>query len=280
MPEDKDVKFELKRGVNECSNSEYHSDNNWIGSSGFKRLLKDPRGFYREYICSEEPKEVLEGKWKLVCPSPKKTSSALSLGSLVHTMILEPHLTEEEYYFFEGKARRGKAFEEALEIAESSGKTLITHNEYLTAQKMIESYQELDAAVDLIEGGLSEHTVCQELSGIKVKARADRINIDKGFIVDIKTTSDPTDAYSFKETCKKYDYMLSAALYKKVFDKEYGKNFVFYFLVLGKSTKLCDVYKVSSESMSKALSRLNQAFVEYHTRMENNSWDEYTIQEI
>jgi len=145
-------------------------------------------------------------------------------------------------------------------------------------------YSERQAATDLLLEGRPEVSLCIDLNGIPTKARADWLNTQdgqpRGYIVDVKTTGEDTDKSTFINTCDKWGYLLSAALYTTAFEKFYDKPFDFYFIVLGKYSKTCDVYRISKATMLKGKAQLQLAFDEFESRAANNSWKDYRIEEI
>lgn len=264
------TKIKLKPGVNEgVSNAEYHGDTTHFSSSTLKLLLKDRKKFYKEYILGE--REQQEDK------------PAFALGSLVHTLILEPHLEDVEYVYLpdEIKSRRGAAFEAFMSEPENQGKTAIIKSQRELAKDMLEHYKKRPEAVNLINvGGKPEETLCVELEGVPIKVRADWVNVDKGYIVDVKTSSKPIDKGGVIDSCNQYEYYLSAALYKIAFEKHYNKKFDFYWIFLGKFEKGCEVYKMSDKSYWRGESDVRRAIEIYKECSENNNWEDYIIQEI
>jgi len=263
--------FKLVDGLNKCSNEEYHSDKKYYSSSAFKLLLKDPPQFKAIYI--DESRE-----------SYLKDTGALSTGSLVHSLILEPDVTDSEFYVSEAKTRNANLFKADKLKYEAQGLTVVTSAQKILSDKMFEIYSQRKQATDLLLVGEPEVSLCIDLHGIPTKVRADWLNINegepRGIIIDVKTTGDDTDIVSFKRTCDRFGYMLSAALYTTAFEKFYGKPFDFYFIVLGKSSKTCDVFKISPETMAKGKAKVNEAFLEFKERSSKDSWNDYKVEEI
>ena len=120
-------KFKLVEGFNpKCSNEQYHGDMEYRSSSALKMMLKDPRQYYKNYVLNE-PQNF--------------NSDALSIGSYIHTRILEPHLVEEEYALYTGSRRSGDVWKEFKEKAESENKTIITGSQKQLADTMIDNFE-------------------------------------------------------------------------------------------------------------------------------------------
>ena len=199
----------MKLGLNEdISNEDYHADTEFLSSSSLKMMLKAPREFYHRYV-----KKDLEEEEK-----PQKDS--LVFGSLVHSVILEPHLVEKEYVEYKGASKRTKEWKEFKASNESL--PIITTAQLEKANMMRDIAMENEFAVDLLKEGVPEQTLCVELEGVKIKVRSDYLK--DGQIVDVKTTSDGLSFEEVQNTCLRWDYALSAALYTDAFSQYFGKK--------------------------------------------------------
>lgn len=248
----------MKEGINKCTNEEYHGDKNYLSSSSLKTLLKNPQEFYESHIL-KKPREI-----------STKTQNIFDEGSYAHTLILEPDMVEEEYAFFPGWRKVGQDWEDFK--AEHSDKVILSKPQKSRVEKWVAGYRERAKQIDLIKGGFSEHTVAGNLMGVPIKVRADYINIDEGYVADVKTTSYSTDVETFKYTIDSFYYQLSAALYCKMFEQYYNKKFDFYFIALGKKDSSCEIYKTSEETMQKGMEMVRQALEVYKTCKKQDNW--------
>jgi len=248
------------KGILECTNEEYHSEKEHLSSSNYKSLLKDPAKFYKEKILGERE------------DFPQSTLNAFDEGSYAHTLILEPEMVEKEYRFFDGLRKQGQKWEDFKADPANQGYVLLSKAQKIKVHSWVDAYKQLPTAVELVSGGFAEHTLFSELDGVKSKVRADYINIDKGYIADVKTTSGMTDVDSFKFTVDSFMYDLSAALYCKLFEDHYGKKFDFYFIVLGKRDSSCEVYKLSSTSKAEGMRKVNKALDIYKKCKKSGIW--------
>ena len=248
----------LKLGVNDkVSNKDYHGDKEYLSSSALKKILSNSEEFYKEYILGQRgyvQKNVFDE------------------GSLVHAMILEPEVIEEEFAFFDGFIKRGKIFEEFK--TNNPGKIWISKSQKLRCDKYVKAYERLESAVSLMRGGEPEHTLCSIISGVPVKVRPDYINIEKGYIVDVKTSGHSVDLEMFKETVGRYSYDLSAALYCEVAKEVYEKDFDFYFVAISKPEETCEVYKVSAKTYKKGRDAVFDALNKYRSCKKKDDWTE------
>ena len=241
--------------IKDLENSDYHAESEHLSSSKLKLLLTDLEKFHSENI--------------LKIKTEQKENTNFSEGSFVHSLILEPTKLDE-YAFFEGWTKRGPewtAFKEANE-----GKTILSKPQKIRCEKWVESYKKNPAAVELVSGIEAEISVFTELDGVRVKARADGLNLEKGYILDVKTTSYSPSLESFKLVCEQFSYYLSAALYLKCFEIAYNKKFEFYFIVISKSENECQVYKLSEESKQVGDREMFEALRIYKKCKKSNLW--------
>jgi len=221
--------MKLTLGINkEISNEDYHKDRNFESSSSLKLFLKDSREYYKRYILKEEQAPMYK--------------SAYDFGSYIHSLILEPEKTDDEFIIFEGLTRRGKAWTDFK--GANQDKIIITKSQELMAISLIAAYRSNADTEGLIQNGHAEHTLCTNLEGLDIKVRADYIK--EGMVIDVKTTSEPVDKFSAAKTIVRFDYDLSAALYTDAFRKYTGKELDFLFIFLNKQNNDIAVLKAST----------------------------------
>lgn len=276
----KKEEFSLKLGFNEyISNEDYHNDREYVSSSGIKLMAKNPREFHRIYVLNEE--------------SSFGNQSALDFGSYVHSRILEPHLTEEEFSIFDGKSRRGKAYEEFLEANE--GKTIITNSQKYEADKLIHNFERATVLMGdadneketnvskFFTGGKAEETLCVVLDGVKVKVRFDyRKEFDSfGSINDIKTTSSRVDTpEKAQEVCAMFGYHVSAALYVDAVHQETGLPHDFYFCFICKADGNTYMYKASEQMLEEGRKTYKEGLAALAKARETGVYYKNIIKEI
>lgn len=245
------------------TNADYHANKSHLSSSQLKLILADRARFYKEVVLGEVERQ---------------DKAAFREGSMLHTLILEPEKIGE-YVVYNGLRRAGKAFEEFKEL--HKGKTILIASELMRAERMYAAYAALPAAVELLKPGLSEHNMVSEILSVPVKARADRINIDAGYITDVKSTSLPSSPDIFKETVREFSYDLSAALYAAIAAQVYKKKFDFYWVVVSKADDTCNVYKASALTMAMGHEKVLNALNTYKQCMESGIWkNEFKIEPV
>ena len=249
----------LKGIYDDLTNSEYHGEKKHLSSSNLKLLLKDAAKFYDEKILGN--RENVQ-------------KNAFDEGSLAHCYILEPHMLEVDFAIFPGFRKSGKEWE-AFKAAEESGlnRTILSKPQQKRVLNWVKGYQKNKTAVALIEPCKAELSLFGEMDGVDIKVRADGINIEEGYIADVKTTSYDTDVDSFKQTVKDFGYDLSAALYAAMFEIHFKKRFEFYFVVLGKKDASCEVFKLSEESREKGMRQIKKALNLYKKCVKMGKWE-------
>lgn len=247
----------LKLGLNNVTNAIYHADTKFISSSGYKKLLEDPAKFYKENILGQKDNEG--------------SKEHLQFGSLLHTMLLEPHLVQAEYAVFDGAKRQGKAYEDFK--AANPGKHIVTKGKMAEARWLINGVHKSEAAQSLLKlGGVSEETVAVELNGVPTKCRADKIIVNEGIIWDLKSTSWDLDIDSVRQTIAHWDYSLSSALYCAVFEEFYKRKFDFLWVFVNKQSADCAVYKMSEKTRADGLQKVAKAQALYKQCMQTGIW--------
>lgn len=256
------------------TNEAYHADRTALSSSTLKQILKDPAKFYNEWVLGNKEEEE---------ENPNFTE-----GTFTHALILEPE-TISNFLIYPGLRKAGSAWE-AFKKA-NSGRTILSAAQSTRCEAYYKAYAAVEAKLNLLKGGFPEHTMLSSILDVKVKARADYINIDEGFIVDVKTTSYGSDKETFATVIDQYGYDLSAALYCQIANNVYNKLFDFYFIVISKTDLTCDVYKASANTLSNGAAKMTKALVLYKKCRESGIWqleqpkkdysnNAYTIEEV
>lgn len=160
-----------------------------LGSSRLREILRSPAHFKANL-----PRE----------------SAALDFGSLVHTLVLEPHAFDERYVVvpnINGATKEGKAQKAALASETRTvvnGEVMAEASACATSIMSHRVYQQIrDAQV--------EHTVfwTDKETGIECKARFDVLG---PLLVDLKTTRDASPK-GFQRAIATYGYHIQAAHY-------------------------------------------------------------------
>jgi len=187
---------------------------------------------------------VLEGKAK------EKTTS-LSIGTAVHIHILEPHkkhLIKNLSDFGHDDRKKWQAIKK-LE-AENPGALFFSAKESEAIQKMVTSVKLHEKALRLYASGTWNEVSMfwrDPVHGYDCKGRADTINFEEGYVVDLKTTK---DAKGFMRECVDFGYHIQAAFYLRGIKAITGKDFKWYWVAVDtNSPHFCYVYEASATTL-------------------------------
>jgi hypothetical protein len=241
-----------------------------------------PNETYHRYIAlsSTNLKDLLKSPWSYWHNkhNQRTATPAMEFGSLVHTLILEPDNFANEYMVADKPKRTSKAGKaEYAELLEEAGERIwVSTDDFLKAQDSIYPLSQNPIVKSLLSGGKAESSVFWEdkKTGVECKAKADYLNVDRGYIVDVKTTISLASEKPFLWTVSKYAYDLSASFYKKGFELATGKELDFYFVVIEKEPPFnFATYKISDELLRRGEAQYRQALHVYVDALERGKFD-------
>lgn len=205
------------------SNADYHALPS-VSSSMLKTILRSPAHYHAAYL-SDAPR--------------KEPTANMVLGTLTHTLFLEPEKYASEYIVAPDCDRRtkdGKAVYAAF-LDASEGMTVITAEQLANAQNMANALCDHQLH-DAMTGGNAESSIfwTDEQTGLACRIRPDYHIAPNdiwptGLIIDLKTTDDARPD-AFARTCVSFGYDLSAAMYCDGFMRRYGTDEPPLFLLL------------------------------------------------
>jgi exodeoxyribonuclease VIII len=178
------------------SNEEYHKDKA-IGSTSLKFLEESAIHFEKRKLFDFE-------------------SESLNLGSMVHTLTLEPEKFDEEYRIEPQNAPRntkiGKAkWDEHEELL--NGRISVSKKDFEIAEKMARNLRETILSPFL--DGVKERSFFADIQGVKAKCRPDLLVYMGGtpWLFDVKTTR---DINKLSRVIEDYRYDRAMAWYRRV----------------------------------------------------------------
>lgn len=278
-------------GVFDYTNEQYHSSEG-ISRSKLWTFKQLPYKFWYQY---------LSGKFE----RPKETK-AFYLGSLVHTLVLEPHLFDQEYctkpvlepmppslllkdvgkeQYEQIKQARAAIAVRNTAIAEEfqsslANKAVVSEDDLSLANDMRNAVMSNQIAVDLMEGAIFEKSIYwrHEPTGLICKARPDIWN---GKIVcDLKTTLDAGNR-GFQSAAYKDGYFLQAAMmYESL--KSVGMAFDDFVFICVEKQKPHPVglYMLDDEALQFGLDMFHALMSRIAECFEKNEWPDYGIQKL
>lgn len=240
-----------------------------------------------EGLGSTDIKTLLENPYLFKQGIKKEPTDNLILGSLIHTMLLEPSKLQSEYIVLPElnlRTNEGKAKKAELETqAKEENKTLVKGELFQKAQAVTEAFNKT-SLTKLLKEGKAEQSFFGEIEGVKVKARPDFIIPDQSVLIDFKTTSTlgGASADGFAKMVANFAYYIQASLYLEI--TNYKK---FYFIVLETTEPyMAGCYKLDTEALEFGKSEIRRA-IEIYKNLDNykqavylNNLDFSKVQEI
>ncbi len=251
-------------GILEVTREEYDASER-VRSTALKEFMSEcPYYYYRKYVVKDIP-----SKW----------SEEMSLGTLLHSLVLEDNI---EWVVFDG-VKKGKKYEEALDS--NPGMTLIKPDAEKKILGMAEGLLRNEAAWSLLrDGGFSEQAIGFEKHGVQCKALLDRL-LFSGDIVDLKTTRQHgKDASNlFLRDVHNYGYHHSAAYYEMARDAlmgyQPGRDFL-WVCVSATPPHSCWIQRLPDQLRETAARDVENALVLLNQCMTNDEWPELHDGEI
>ena len=237
---------------------------------------------------STDIKVLLENPYLFKNGVKKEPTDNLILGSVIHTLILEPQKLESEYIIMPElnlRTNADKAIKAELEAeAKATNKTLVKSEIFNQAEAVSKSFLNSSLSSFLRGEVKAEASFFVEIDGVKVKARPDLILPQQQIIIDFKTTSQVGggSADGFAKMAANFSYYIQASLYLEI--TEYKQ---FYFIVLETSEPfMVGCYKLDSEALEFGKSEIRRAIEiyknlgEYKSPLYLNNLDFSKVQEI
>lgn len=255
------------------SNADYHAHES-LSSSGVKVFNRSPLHYWQAYL-NPNREEV-------------ETKATMNLGSLVHTLFLEPDQYSAEYAILpediNKRTKEGKAAFAAFEEA-NAGKCLISAEQYQTAQNMTASLEShpvtrvLDKHDGIVEASIF---YADPVTGVECRVRPDWClppceAFPNGLIIDLKTTDDARPT-AFARTCANFGYDLSAAMYVDAFQLHYQTNEApdFLFLVAERDAPFAVAcYQASYDMLNHGRNKLVHSLSQFAKCQISNIWPGY-----
>lgn len=255
--------------IHSLSNAEYHALPS-VSSSMLKTILRSPAHYADAYL-SEKPR--------------KEPTASMVLGSLTHTLFLEPEQFNSEYIIataWDARTKEGKAVRDAF-LAAAEGKTVITQEQHDTARMMAKALRG-HAINEAMTDGNAEASIfwTDDHTGLACRIRPDYHIAPSdvwpaGLIIDVKSTDDAR-AEAFARTCVNFGYDLSAAMYCDGFQQHYVTTEPPLFLLLvveRDSPHAVACYECSPEMLDKGNEKYRKAMQLLADSTASGEWPAY-----
>ena len=222
-------------------------DKHYYGSFG-KQFLSNSD---IDILLNDDPAKLHKGKDK---------TPAMLIGGYFHTVILEPDKVKS-FNIIESTTRNTKKYKEI-----SGGEMCLLQHEADQVNLLTEKILKNKYCESMIFGSAKEHEVPQvkNIHGNIWKGKADIINHDDHFIVDLKTTSNLS---TFRYSAKKYNYDSQAYIYQELFGYE------MIFIVIDKSNLKIKVFDCSQDFLLSGKDKVLKATDVYELYYKTEGFD-------
>ncbi len=231
-----------------------------VNQSSLKKILQSP-AHYQAAL-----------KFKMI-PTP-----AMEMGTALHALSLDGEDAFNKSYVKKPEGlslatKEGKAWKAELgrkKVLNSGGKD----DPWGSVQGMNESLKRLQwfnpDQDDYIK--YNEVSVYWDWMGVPCKARLDRVCVEEGLVLDLKTTdSIEPDLFLKKVIGLGYDFQ--AAYYAKAAEVAFGKPFKFLFVAVErKAPYTVDIFEATPDMVEEATYKCEQALRQYALCTENGAW--------
>ena len=229
----------------DISNKEYHSGGEYYSSSQLKDALEGRTHFYNKHLAKI---------------TKKQESSAFDVGTAAHTLLLEPELYDTEVLIYKS---RGKGDTIKLFRLDNPDKTVISNIQDCQVRQWIKIVKKNKLAMKYFTGGIAEKSVYTTLNGKKCKARFDYMNVEEGFISDLKTTTGKLTEDSIRSKVLQWSYHLSSAFYLDIMNKVCNNKLTDFVLVFfSKDTFQIKVVKLDKSMIEEGRQMYKKALEE------------------
>jgi exodeoxyribonuclease VIII len=200
----------------------------------------------------------------------------MQLGSLFHTICLEPERAEQEYAVapdgLDRRTKEGKAW-----VAENVEKQIVSAADWQMVAEMREALLRNTEIAEILKSGVAEQpvrTLHPDLF-VGIKAKPDWFDPQSGVILDLKTTTDasPTE---FAKSVHKFRYHVQEAFYRDVLAAEGIEVTRFIFAAIEKEYPyLVATYELDDEAVGHGRLLYTQDLAVYAECLERGVWPGY-----
>jgi len=188
----------------ELSSEAYHGDKESISRSALMDFKKSPRKYWAKHLNPDRP--------------PAESKPSWEFGTAFHTLILEPHLFDEQYSIAPEPVLLKDVGREVydnykhnLSKLEATEKKILSAQTWTTLCEMQDALNRNGRATELIEGAVFESSYFwkDKESGLMLKSRPDILQ--PNMYVDLKTIDDASPE-NFQREMAKFGYHIQAAM--------------------------------------------------------------------
>ena len=167
----------------------------------------------RPELSASKIKLLLDNPYKFLCDIPVVQTDDMLLGSVIHTLVLEPEIFDQTFTIMPKLNLRTKVGREAKTLFETQAGNhkVITNDMYQTAQSCSEAILK-GRAGRLLQKGIAEQSFFGRMNDMECKCRPDYYVPERKMIVDIKKCADAS-FNGFTKANANFKYFIQAAFY-------------------------------------------------------------------
>jgi len=208
-----------------------------------------------------------------------KDSDAKTIGSMVHGLILEPHLFDDEFALEPIVNKRTKAGRAEIDEFKEDNKEKITYSESMLNQAtdMTESFFNFESNKNLFKDIDAEQSIfwIHEETGLQFKCRPDGWIKSSNIIIDLKTTKS-AKLRQMQRSCLDYGYLIQAAMIKEGL-ASLGVDMKQYLIAAIEKTPpyASAIYMIDEDAINYGLNQFNKAARLLSDCMLKDKWPSY-----
>lgn len=254
---------EFKPGIYDISNDEYHASSA-VSRSDLMLMSKSPHHYLNKDLIKY------------------KESPSMLVGSLVHTLVLEPNLYKEQYYVAEKvnkSTTKGKERFAEMKL-EAAGRIMISESDYLKAKNMSGAVLADHIARGIIESCVYEQSYFWQDPEFDISLKS-RPDATRGRLaVDLKTAADASE-YAFQSSAYKYGYFMQAAMIREAMRSQDVLMEMFSIVVVESVAPwTVGIYLIEEDDLDLGYQQMRNALSRMNKCLQNNSWPGYGVHSL
>ncbi len=208
----------------------------------------------------------------------KEESNAMKIGTATHCVLLEPDMFRAR--FVRGPDdRRGNKWKDALAVAASDGRDLLTAGDYDSALMLRDVVKDMAYIKKLTgNGAYREITACatDPDTGLKTRMRADAYVPGDGILIDLKTTADARPE-PFMRSVRNFGYHLQEAHYSRTWSLAGGASVAFLFVVVEPEAPFAvKIYELDPDTVAEGEAIRQRAMATWAECVAAGAWPSYS----
>ncbi len=262
-----DEKRKFENGIHNIENDDYHSSMG-VSRSALMEFKRSPFHYWHKHLSGNHDNS--------------HSTSAMDLGNLIHTMVLESHKFDEEFVIRPDLDRRTNAGKFAYNQFTSTlaGRTPIVAEQLAQATCIKQAVEDNEIASSLLADCLIEKSIyfTHVNTGIQCKVRPDAWS--GSIVIDLKTTQDASYR-NFQSSAFKYGYFLQAGMIYRALQSLDIQMEKFVILAVEKDTPYATaLYVLDDEAIDFGCNQFDTLMQTYAQCLELDKWPGYGIQSL